>query len=173
MISGRLCKAFVWNRVISLLLSWHDRALRSDSSAVGSIAWGHRLEYRGSVAAKDTAGNDWVLISAGAPDKRGLSYPLEGVIAGVGLQGTFRLTPTHIKRVTLHSWSTGEAWDLFPERHQVARPTSDVQRLGGVEQEWEIADRALRLPENLSAARNAGCPCGSGVKFKRCHGREW
>ncbi|MFI6574404.1 preprotein translocase subunit SecA [Nocardiopsis sp. NPDC050513] len=47
-----------------------------------------------------------------------------------------------------------------PDRLQYSAPSED----GGVEQHSEATD------EYAGTARNSPCPCGSGKKFKKCHG---
>jgi hypothetical protein len=44
------------------------------------------------------------------------------------------------------------------------RPPADIVRI--------LADEAEELERQFAGAgRNASCPCGSGRKFKHCHGR--
>ncbi|WP_067963451.1 preprotein translocase subunit SecA [Nocardiopsis trehalosi] len=51
--------------------------------------------------------------------------------------------------------------DTTPDRLQFSGPSEG----GGVEKHTEAADDPY-----AGAARNAPCPCGSGKKFKKCHG---
>jgi uncharacterized protein len=47
------------------------------------------------------------------------------------------------------------------------RPASDImQLLPGVESQ----QAAMRADQFARAGRNHPCPCGSGTKFKKCHG---
>jgi len=43
-------------------------------------------------------------------------------------------------------------------------------RFKKVEGRWYYVDGALRARAATTAGRNDPCPCGSGKKFKRCHG---
>ena len=54
-----------------------------------------------------------------------------------------------------------------------------VERLGAWERELQARERRLALPSKQAATtqvvsrkigRNERCPCGSGLKYKRCHG---
>lgn len=72
---------------------------------------------------KDRPGNEWLLISAGAPDKRGVIHPSEEALADALLSVPFELEGLkNLKRVTLHFWSTGKAVDIWPERREVFGP---------------------------------------------------
>ena len=73
-----------------------------------------RLHQR--ISDKDRAGNDWLLISVGAPDPHGMTYPSEDALADMLLLHLRPMqAPSHLKRVTVHRWSTGFALDLWPE----------------------------------------------------------
>jgi uncharacterized protein YecA (UPF0149 family) len=37
---------------------------------------------------------------------------------------------------------------------------------------WYAAEDARRAQAFATAGRNDPCPCGSGLKFKQCHGRR-
>ncbi len=75
------------------------------------------------IAQKDRPGNDWLLISAGAPDNLGMTYPAEEALAAfiVDYSG-LNITPLHLQRVTLHFWSVGRAVDLWPEQRELFGP---------------------------------------------------
>jgi hypothetical protein len=77
--------------------------------------WGHLI---GRIVEKDRPGSDWLLISAGAPDNRGFAHPGEEAVATLLLkaQQATRLDLQHIRRVTVHVWSTGEAFDIWPKQ---------------------------------------------------------
>lgn len=64
----------------------------------------------------DQPGVDVLLITACAPDGRGNVHPAEEALAAFLLDnpGTLIRSPTHIKKVWLHSWSTGCATALYP-----------------------------------------------------------
>jgi len=74
---------------------------------------------KAKIAKKDRAGNDWLLISAGALDQRGDLYQSEDDLADFLLGQPQPLNGlNHLKRVTIHMWNTGTAVDLWPEfRH--------------------------------------------------------
>ena len=75
-------------------------------------AW---AELERLVAQHDKEGVDWLLFSAGAPSHDGLIFPTEEVLARLMLEHPMPLaSPAHITRVTLHLWSTGEAYELLP-----------------------------------------------------------
>lgn len=68
-----------------------------------------------TVHRKDREGVEWLVISAGAPDQHGRLFPAEEVLADFLLEHPADLpVPKHLKRVTLHFWSTGRAVDLWP-----------------------------------------------------------
>jgi preprotein translocase subunit SecA len=52
-----------------------------------------------------------------------------------------------------------------PERHTVATPTTETGADAGAMQQ-------RTLPEGGKISRNALCPCGSGKKYKHCHGKD-
>lgn len=63
------------------------------------------------ILTKDADGSDWLLISAGAPDKRGITYPSEEALAEFLLAHPHDLPElTHLKRVTLHLWGSAKRW---------------------------------------------------------------
>jgi len=58
---------------------------------------------------------------------------------------------------------------------QTSRPEMDV--MGGGEMPAEVSAPAPRPTQNpiindLKIGRNDPCPCGSGKKFKACHGKD-
>ena len=114
------------------------------------------------VKRKDVPGNDWLLISAGAPDNAGNIHPAEETIASLIIDGQIPLECGHLTRVALHRWRTGDAWEIYPTLRQLARPADDPVTSGVP---------ALVRPSGLVVDRNAMCPCLSGRKFKVCHGR--
>jgi hypothetical protein len=75
------------------------------------------------VTDKDRPESDWLLISAGAPDQRGNMHPAEEALADFLLANPRELVSlTHLQRVTIHSWSTGRAVDIWPEVKPVFGP---------------------------------------------------
>jgi hypothetical protein len=74
-----------------------------------------RAELTRLVQKHDKPGVDWLLISAGAPNRDGQTFVTEEVVGHFLLDHPQPLaTPKHIRRVTIHFWSTGEARDLLP-----------------------------------------------------------
>jgi hypothetical protein len=72
---------------------------------------------------KDQPGNDWLLISAGAPDNRGVVYPSEESLAEFLLANPARpASLENLKRVTIHFWSSGKAVDLWPDQRVLFGP---------------------------------------------------
>ncbi|XVX22145.1 SEC-C metal-binding domain-containing protein [Actinomycetota bacterium] len=53
-------------------------------------------------------------------------------------------------------------------RLQYSAPSED----GAVEVREEVRERQLLADELAGTPRNAPCPCGSGKKFKMCHGKD-
>jgi uncharacterized protein YecA (UPF0149 family) len=51
----------------------------------------------------------------------------------------------------------GSAIERSPERPAAARPAT-APRSGGA------------MPRDVKVGRNDPCPCGSGQKYKKCHG---
>jgi len=54
-----------------------------------------------------------------------------------------------------------------------ARGAQNLQRMqtSAAADDDDPAARPLKLPENARVGRNDPCPCGSGKKYKNCHGR--
>lgn len=73
----------------------------------------------------DQPGVDVLIITAGAPDGRGNVYPAEEALAVflVDNPGVLARLPTHVKKVWLHSWSTGRATALYPVFEHMFGPT--------------------------------------------------
>lgn len=93
-------------------------AYTSRHSALDEAA---RLAKR--ISEKDRAGSEWLLISAGAPDKLGATYPAEEALAQFLItHGDLHVEPENLKRVTMHFWSTGRAVDLWPETKELFGP---------------------------------------------------
>lgn len=75
------------------------------------------------VLKKDRPGSDLLLISAGAPDNRGMTYPSEDAVAEFLIDHVFPLPKLqHLKKVTIHLWGSGRAVDIFPEVANVYGP---------------------------------------------------
>lgn len=64
------------------------------------------------VAGHDKAGVDFLLITAGGPDRRGMRYPGEEMVAAFILQEEPSVSVHHLKRVTMHLWGACEAHDI-------------------------------------------------------------
>ncbi len=72
---------------------------------------------------KDVEATDWLLISAGAPDNHGVTYPSEEALARFLLENPVALPKLkHLKRVTVHLWGSGTAVDIWPECAPVFGP---------------------------------------------------
>lgn len=87
--------------------------------------WAH-LSAR--IHSKDRPGSDWLLISVGAPDNRGVTYPGEEALARFLRDhpiASDQLRLQHLKQVTLHLWSTGEAFDIWPQPQTLFGPLFD------------------------------------------------
>ncbi len=54
-----------------------------------------------------------------------------------------------------------------PQALHYTAPSDD----GGVEERDVVGGREVSDEEFAGTPRNAPCPCGSGKKFKMCHGR--
>ncbi len=65
------------------------------------------------IRVKDRRENDWLLISVGAPDKHGVMYLAEEVLADAVLD-LVDLDLPHLHRVIAHFWDTGRTVDLWP-----------------------------------------------------------
>jgi hypothetical protein len=83
------------------------------SLLTAQAAW---QEIQRLVDQHDQAGVDILLITSGGPDQHGQIFPAEEAIASFLLETPIGLTrqPSHIKRVFLHSWTTGQAAELHP-----------------------------------------------------------
>ncbi len=56
-----------------------------------------------------------------------------------------------------------------PERREIARPT---RAIGGGDAAPELQPAAKPLKSGEKIGRNSPCPCGSGKKYKNCHGKN-
>jgi uncharacterized protein YecA (UPF0149 family) len=70
--------------------------------------------------------------------------------------------------------------EIYSERHRIPKPKwEDIGQypvLVDVEQELQKimkqhTDQAYRASEKRKVGRNEPCPRGSGLQFKRCHGK--
>jgi hypothetical protein len=79
----------------------------------------------------DKPGVDWLLVSAGAPNARGQLFPSDGAVARFAIEHPLPLAkPRHVKRVTIHFWDSGEAWDVFPRLETLFGPVYQGNVLG-------------------------------------------
>jgi hypothetical protein len=71
----------------------------------------------------DQPGVDELLISVGAPNQHGQVFPSDEAVArfAIAHPGQVRV-PTHVRRVVMHFWDAGEAWELFPDFGRVFGP---------------------------------------------------
>ena len=51
---------------------------------------------------------------------------------------------------------------------EVRQPESET---GAAEQASEAPRQPAAMPANRKVSRNEPCPCGSGKKYKHCHGK--
>jgi hypothetical protein len=61
----------------------------------------------------DKEGVDTLLITSGGPDRDGVMHPMEQVISDFYLQNPRVLKTDYIKRIIMHRWPTGDAYDLL------------------------------------------------------------
>ena len=90
-----------------------ELGLAYSSIRTAEAAW---QEIQRLVDQHDKVGVDILLITSGAPDGYGQIFPAEEAVASFLLETPVGLTrpPDHIKRVFLHSWTTGQAAELHP-----------------------------------------------------------
>jgi hypothetical protein len=124
------------------------------------------------VEKKDIEVNEILLITAGGPDRLGLIHPGEELVAGLLLDGIadLDLRPSPLRRVVLHRWAAGDAWEIHPTRRRVVAP--QAHGAAGVEpprQGVELAYPRVVIPSSVFGGRNDPCACGSGRKAKHCH----
>jgi hypothetical protein len=100
-----------------------------------------------------------------------------GLTMGAGIAG---LITHELAALVSEDEPPGVVFTLEMQRRLVARSEAlDIQerRLDEREQSLRASERLLRartrpleLPSKSSVGRNDRCPCGSGYKYKRCHG---
>ena len=100
-----------------------------------------------------------------------------GVTMGAGIAG---LIAHELGTLVNQDEHHGAVFAAEMQRQLVARSAAlDVRerRLDEREQSLQASERLLRartrpleLPRRPSVGRNDPCPCGSGFKYKRCHG---
>jgi hypothetical protein len=124
-----------------------------------------RTEFESAIRRKDRAENDWLLVSAGAPDRTGRVLPGDSLVIPAAVVDRPPIADLrHLKRVIVHSWFSGIGWEIFPESKPLFRyqlPGTSAARRTFID-DIDVAD-LVRKP-----GRNDPCPCGSGSKFKRC-----
>jgi preprotein translocase subunit SecA len=88
------------------------------------------------------------------------------LLAGLGQDETFRMVRVP---VTAAKWSTETEERLRGWDKHLRRRESD---LDSREQRAELAAALSARPEQprIKVGRNELCPCGSGLKYKHCHG---
>jgi hypothetical protein len=84
-----------------------------------SEAW---KRVRELIETHDEPGVDWLFLSAGAPNRAGQLFLSEEFVAHLLMTHPETIATTHIRRVTLHLWSSGAAVDLHPEVRTVFGP---------------------------------------------------
>lgn len=71
---------------------------------------------RSRVHAKDREENEWLLVTAGGPNRYGLVHPSEDWLGRFALQHGGTITDlAHLERVIVHIWGTGQAAEVYPE----------------------------------------------------------
>lgn len=95
---------------------------------------------------KDKDGSDWLLVSAGAPDRLGMTFPAEESV----LREMLKYPPefpslSNLSWVVVHFWSTGEVFELWPNFGRLSGPIYD-----GIVQ----THRTIARPVGESAGRD-------------------
>lgn len=71
----------------------------------------------------DQPGVDELLISVGVPNQHGQVFPSDEAVARFAIEHPGQVgVPTHIRRVMMHFWDAGEAWELFPDFGRLCGP---------------------------------------------------
>jgi SEC-C motif len=84
-----------------------------------------------------------------------------GVVAEVSTDGTYHRTQSFA--VCIPTERTQENAPIYEDAARMAHPTRTVN--------LKQQENAPPLGQTQKPGRNDPCPCGSGAKFKRCHGR--
>jgi hypothetical protein len=79
-------------------------------------------EIQRLVTKHDKAGIEWLALTVGAPDADGCSYPGEEVMYGLVEAESARIVANHIRRLSVHKWSTGEFLELSHRARGAAVP---------------------------------------------------
>ena len=73
--------------------------------------------------------------------------------------------------VTPHVHNAGEADEVEVEAKGLTQPTAaPALQYSGPSETGEVSSRAVSNDAYANVGRNEPCPCGSGNKFKKCHG---
>ena len=73
--------------------------------------------------------------------------------------------------VTPHIHNAGEADEVEVEAKGLTQPTAaPALQYSGPSETGEVSSRAVSNDAYANIGRNEPCPCGSGNKFKKCHG---
>ena len=73
--------------------------------------------------------------------------------------------------VTPHVHSDGEEDEIELETKGLAAPQSPASlQYSGPSETGEVKTTAVSNDVYANTGRNEPCPCGSGIKFKKCHG---
>ena len=73
--------------------------------------------------------------------------------------------------VTPHIHNAGEADEVEVEAKGLTQPTdAPALQYSGPSETGEVSSRAVSNDAYANVGRNEPCPCGSGNKFKKCHG---
>ncbi|MEY2476029.1 MAG: hypothetical protein QOG87_1344 [Actinomycetota bacterium] len=124
------------------------------------------------VKRKDKPDNDWLLITAGGPDRTGNIHPAEEIAAEVLIDNPRPVATNELARVLLHRWAAGDIWELTPTPRRVVdgipMPLPSLSP-----NETAVDYPTVVSSPGLIVARNDECPCGRGRKWKHCHGQPW
>lgn len=102
------------------LFAGFELGLAFTTTHVVQVEWEALLSQ---IERKDKEGSDWLLISAGAPDADGWTYPAEEFVLQEMLKdGPPAFSLTHLQHVFVHFWSSGDVFQLWPAFEHVSGP---------------------------------------------------
>jgi len=108
-----------------------------------------------------------------------VEYQREGYHMFQGLLGTIRASVVEVVFRAEPTFAAAEQTNMQTEiRESGAQEGSNLHKLaskGPVEESGPIStdngDRATKTTQSVKIGRNDPCPCGSGKKYKKCHGK--
>lgn len=106
---------------------------------------------------------DWVKVNekASAASLAVKASSVLGIVAEVSSDGTYYQAQSFAVRIPTER--TAENSSIYEDAARMANPTRAVN--------FKQPENVLSLGKSKKPGRNDLCPCGSGAKFKRCHGR--